>query len=293
MIFLFKIIIIISAGVGAAILTSIFMKLISNTSAKRIKPSAPKKTISISNELKKAFATLAENQNSKSSKKIRIIFALFIFLLFQMLLNKALFSFVTAGGAYILIGSYFARIIQKEKDKFENQLIDALGIITNSVKSGQSLLQALENMINESKPPIALEFSKAMQEIKLGIPIEKALLEITKRVKSKDFKIAITSINLAKETGGNLGEILTRLSDTMRERHKLQGKINALTAQGKASGLIIGCIPFLLLIILYFLEPGMFGLMFTTTLGNALLVMVIFMVSIGFVFINKIIKIDI
>ncbi|MBN1622491.1 MAG: type II secretion system F family protein, partial [Endomicrobiales bacterium] len=279
---------ILTAGI---FVTSIFLLLfIRKTKSKDL---AKEETLKGKPTNKNLMKVLSENPDSRASNKIKLALCLILFIVFFLLLGKILFAILIATGIYILIGVYFNRIKQKELEKFENQLIDALSLITNFVRSGQALLQAIENMIKESKPPISIEFGKALQQIKLGTPTEEALNDIAKRVKSKDLRIAIISINLAKETGGNLGEILTRLADTMRERKKIQGKVDALTAQGKASGIIVGSIPLLLLGILYFLEPQMFGLMFSTLLGNVLFTIVILMISMGMFFINRLVKIDI
>jgi tight adherence protein B len=103
----------------------------------------------------------------------------------------------------------------------------------------------------------------------------------------------VTSLNVARETGGNIGEMLTRLASTMRERRKLQGRIAALTAQGKASGLVMSFAPFVLLIALYAMEPATFGLLFTTVAGNILLTVAVIMVGCGGMLINRLVKIDI
>ena len=243
--------------------------------------------------LKTAVSALRTNPLSKESKKYKLMAAFTGLLLFQLLTGKIIFAFFFAAAVYAGIGNYFNSLIKKQLSLFDSQLIDALGLITNSVRSGQSLLQALENMVRESKPPVSKEFSNALSQVKLGIPVNEALAEMSKRINSNDLRIAVISLNLAKETGGNLGEILTRLSNTMRERRKLQGKIAATTAQGRASGFIVGSVPFLLLGVLYFIEPSMFGLMFSNILGNLLLVFVFVTVSIGLFFINKIVTIDI
>lgn len=236
---------------------------------------------------------LAENPNSKVSRKIRLTVASAGFLAVLVIVGKIIFALLCAGGIFMAIGWHFNKQIKKNKDKFDDQLIEALGMIKNSVRAGQSLVQAFENMVKDTKPPVSTEFEEVLRQTRLGTPIEQALIDMTKHLNSKDLKIAVTSINLAKETGGNLGEILTRLSDTMRERKKIQGKIVTLTAQGKASGMVMSAVPFLLLVVLYLMEPGMMGLLFTTFLGNIMLAIAIAMISAGAILINKIVSIDI
>lgn len=243
--------------------------------------------------LKILMKALAENPHSSVSNYVRLGAAFFIFIFSQIIFGKIVFALLFAIGTFFCIGIYFDKQNKKKMELFESQLIETLGMITNSVRSGQSLLQALENMVKDTKPPVSAEFGEALRQIKLGTPVNQALLDVTKRVKSRDLRIAVASINLARESGGNLGEILTRLASTMRERKKIQGKITALTSQGKTSGLIMAGVPFLLLGVLYFLEPEMMGLLFTTVIGNILLFIAVIMVSVGMFFINKIVTIDI
>jgi len=237
--------------------------------------------------------TLAENPKSKKSVVIRIYAAAAVLGLTFLLTLKVIFGALLGVGVYFIIGWYFNSRIKKKMMLFDNQLVEALGIVTNSVRVGQSLMQALEGMVKETKDPISGEFEAALRKVKLGVPLNQALDEINLRVNSKDLKIVVTSINLARDAGGNLAEILSRIADTMRERKKIQGKIGALTAQGRMSGMVMGAVPFLLLLVLYFIEPEMMGLLFTTVLGNLMLTVAIVMISIGMFVISKIVNIDI
>jgi tight adherence protein B len=151
----------------------------------------------------------------------------------------------------------------------------------------------MQSVVAQTKPPLADELAEVLKQVQLGTPMHVALVNMTRRVESRDLRIVVTAINLARETGGNLGEILLRLADTMKERKRIQGKIVSLTAQGKASGLVMSAVPFLLLIVLYAMEPQMVGLMFTTLLGNVMLCAVVVMVLLGSVLVKKIVQIDI
>ncbi len=243
--------------------------------------------------MQKVLSLLKENPDSQASKKIKLWITLITLGFFQLVIGKILFALLFAIAMYAGIGMYFRKQIKNRMDAFENQLIEALSMITNSVRAGQSLQQALENMIKDTKPPLSTEFENALRQVKLGMPMSEALLGITQCVQSKDLTIVVNSINLARETGGNLGEILSRLAATMKERRKIQGKIVALTAQGKVSGIVMGCVPFLLLGVLYVIEPNMMGLLFSTVLGNIMLFMAVIMVALGMFFIQKIVTIDI
>ena len=278
---------------GAFVAYLIFILPAGNSKVKRsMKAAAP-----AAEQQKKYFEhlsrVLAENPKSKESTKIKVLASTAVFAFIMILTLKFIFAVLAGIGMFAAIGWYFNNQIKKKMELFDNQLIEALGMVTNSVRAGQSLMQALENMARDTKDPLSGEFAAALRQVKLGVPLNQALDEITERVKSKDLKIVVTSINLARETGGNLGEILSRIADTMRERKKIKGKIDSLTAQGRMSGMVMGAVPFILLFVLYFIEPEMMGLLFTTLLGNLMLTVAVIMVSLGMFVINKIISIDI
>jgi len=193
-----------------------------------------------------------------------------------------------------LIPKIITNYIEKQKiEKFNKQLIEAIKLVSNSLKAGASLSQGIESIINNSKSPLADEFKEVKNEIMLGISFDTALTNLSKRIKSKDLELFVTTVNIARETGGNLPEILETITQTMIERNKLQGKIKALTSQGKLSGWIVSFMPFILMLIFYFMAPELLNPMFTTFTGIIMIVFVIFMVIIGFLLINKIVNIDI
>ena len=243
--------------------------------------------------MRRALGSLEFDPVSKESKKVRLLCGVIVLIISFFIIGRLMFAIICGAVVYSVIGTIFTRKIEKKKKVFDDQLIEALGMITNSVRAGQSLMQAIGNMVKESKPPVSAEFGAAVRQVQLGMSLEEALLDMTRRNPSKDLRIAVTSMNLAKETGGNIGVILTQLTETMTERRKIQGKIITLTAQGKASGLVMSVIPFLLLGVLYFMEPKMVGMMFTTMLGNVILSLVVVMIWLASFVIGKIVDIDI
>jgi tight adherence protein B len=297
--FVLKIAVIASAGLLSFalfyyIFIALFAKISGSGAAAAIKtetkPEAKEKK---EDALKKAIKVLSEDPSSKQSLKIKFTFSAVPFIVVLALTTNIMFSLLAAAGMFFGLGAYFEKQIKDKMGVFNDQLIEALGMITNSVRAGQSFTQALENLVKDSKPPLSTEFELVLKKIKLGTPVGDALIEMSDKVKSNDLRISVLSINLARESGGNMGEILSRIAETMRERKKIHGKIAALTAQGKASGIVMGCVPFILLAVLYFIQPSMMGLLFTTFLGNVMLCVVVIMITVGMVVINKIVSIDI
>ena len=230
---------------------------------------------------------------SAPAMMLKLFSALFLFFFAQLIAGKIVFSFMAAVAGYMIPGKVAKKSFMRRQALFEEQMIDCFGILTNSLRAGASLFQALEVTVRESDPPFSTEFGEVLREVRLGNPVDKALIKLTERMPSKDLHMAVLAMNVTREYGGNLGEILMRVVAVMRERRKIQGKIEAITTQGKLSGWIVTLVPFFLLLVLRFMEPEMFGLMFTTILGNILLAAAILMVSLGNFFIQKIVTIEI
>ncbi|MBU0951416.1 MAG: type II secretion system F family protein [Elusimicrobia bacterium] len=244
-------------------------------------------------EPKKYIEILENAPKSKEASKIKLILSAVFFSIALCLIQDFVFSLIFAAAGYFTPTILINRKAKKQKIKFEEQLVDALGVIANCVRSGASLQQALEVVVKESKPPVSLEFSETLKQIKLGTGTDQAMKNMAQRVNSRDLGIVVLAINVAKEYGGNLGENLFKISGTIRERKKIQDKIDAITSQGRMSAWIITFIPFVLLAVLNFMEPSLFGLMFKTLIGKLLLLLAVAMVAVGNFIIMKIVSIDI
>ena len=129
---------------------------------------------------------------------------------------------------------------KREKRRFENQLPDTLTLISTSLRAGYSLLQAVEAVATEAPNPTAREFGRAIVEARLGRQVVAALQGITTRTQSQDFEWAVMAIEIQREVGGNLAEVLQTVSETMRQRNRLKGEIRALTAEGRISAIVLG-----------------------------------------------------
>lgn len=197
----------------------------------------------------------------------------------------------------LLIGIKLPTIYLKRKIKirnklFNDQLGDAIGIFSNSIKAGYSFLQAVGSVSREMPYPVSKEFGLLLKEMSFGIDSNIALQNMTKRIDSEDLELMITAILIQRETGGNLSEILDNISETIRERITIQGEVKTLTAQGKMSGIIVGVMPLVLGVILYFANKEYMMVLFTTTPGRIALVIAFVNEMIGIFLISKIIKID-
>jgi len=185
------------------------------------------------------------------------------------------------------------RLIKKRLKKFEQQLPDALLMISGSIRSGASLPIALDSLVKESSPPLSQEFSLYLRERKLGVDMETALQNLERRVPLEDLSMALSAVRISREIGGNLAETLESLADTLRKKLVMEGKIESLTSQGKLQGIVMSSLPLFLMLALLKLEPDAMGQMFTTKIGWAVLGMIFCMQLLGFVAIRKITNIDV
>lgn len=163
------------------------------------------------------------------------------------------------------IGGFFApRFYVKRQQvvrirKFDDQLGDMLNLMTNGLRAGYSTNQAMEAVSRELPTPISDEFRRVVQEMQIGIPMEKALENLLRRIPSEDLDFVVTAINVQREVGGNLSEILDTISFTIRERVRIKGEIRVMTANVRASGGILSLIPVGLALALWFLSPEYIG----------------------------------
>jgi tight adherence protein B len=185
------------------------------------------------------------------------------------------------------------RIYQKRVEKFTLQMVDALSLMSNGLKSGLSVVQAMGLVTQEMENPIKQEFNLVLSENKLGVSLEEAFTNLSKRVRSDDVEMFVTSINILKETGGNLAETFDTIVTTIRERIKVQGKIAAMVAQGLNQGIVVMLIPPGLGGYFYTQDPVFMQPMFTTPIGWLLVMLIIGLEALGLVLILKVTKIDV
>lgn len=178
-------------------------------------------------------------------------------------------------------------------EKFVLQMVDALNLMSNGLKSGLSVVQSLALVTQEMPNPIHQEFNLVLSENKLGVSLEEAFTNLTKRVQADDVEMFVTSVNILKETGGNLAETFDTIVLTIRERIKVEKKIKSMTAQGFYQGMFVLMMPPMLGGMFFASDPEYMRPMFTTPLGWAILLLILMLETIGFFVIMKIIKIEV
>ncbi len=218
-------------------------------------------------------------------------FAAGYFVLFS---GDLIFSIVAAFIGFFIPRIYVARTISQRLIEFEKQLPDTIGLWVNALRSGYSVLQSMEAVAKDAPEPTRTEFNRVVQEVQLGIEIGDAFEHLLERVESQDLDLVITAVNISREVGGNLAEILDVISGTIRERIKLKGEVRVLTSQGRITGYLISFLPIALALFLNMINPGYMGQMFENrTCGWPMLGGGLALIGIGAALIQKIIDIEI
>lgn len=188
---------------------------------------------------------------------------------------------------------YIQGMYEKRCNKVVDNMIDGMTVMANGIKAGLSITQSMERVVENIKGPLAQEFKVALNKIRLGLTVEEALSEMADRVPRQDIQMFVTAVNILKETGGNLSETFETINMVVRERQKVEKKIEAMTAQGIMQGVIISAMPFFLLGIFQVLDPEFVKPLFSTTAGLIALMLIFVLVIIGGVIIKKIVTIKV
>lgn len=182
---------------------------------------------------------------------------------------------------------------QERSRQIGQNLPDALNSIANALRSGFSLLQSLEATAKQTPGALGQEFERTLSEARVGVPIDEALQNMSRRAHSPDLELVVTAIQIQRQVGGNLAEVLDRIQSTIRDRVRLQGEVRALTAQGRLSSFIVGLMPVGLLGIMLALSPTFVTPLFTTPTGHLLLILATILEVMGFVFLRRIVRIEV
>lgn len=219
--------------------------------------------------------------------------ALLVFVIFALATRNpvtgllALLLFLAADFVFV------QRRITKRLDNFQRQLADCLSLVANSLRAGFSFLQTMEIISREMEPPMSTEFERVMRDTSLGKSLDEALHDMDERVGSADFSLVVTAVLIQQQVGGNLATILDTIRETISERIRLRREIGTLTAQGRATGIILACIPVVLALFFYTLAPSFIQPLITTTTGHIAIGAAIILEIVGFIAIYKIVDIKI
>lgn len=200
---------------------------------------------------------------------------------------------MAAGAAYALPLLYYKNKVKKRNLAFKSRLLDVVLGLNNGMRSGVALPQALEVVGRDIGGVMQEEISMTLYEYRLGVDLTEALVRLEKRMPDDNLKLFVTAVGISQQTGGSLSDILDKIIDTIRQRSIIEDKINTLTAQGKFESIIMACAPLMAFVILYLLDRQLMLPLVTTVLGWAAICVVLILETIGYLFIKKIVTVEI
>ncbi len=208
-------------------------------------------------------------------------------------IGSMIFAIILAVVGFIVPGSVLKNLRLKRVKKIEQQLVEGLELLGNGLKSGLTLQQAIELLVKEFPPPISQEFALVLAENRLGIEFNDALKNMADRLNSTIIQILASGVAITKRCGGDLTVIFQNIAQTIRDQATIEGKLDAVTAQGRFQGLILGIMPFALIVILWFVDHTHVETLFGYTLGIWAVVLVCVMVFLAQLWMRKLLDIDV
>ena len=247
------------------------------------------------------FTNTADNQLQKmfvfaDARKLLFMFVGALFVIPAALIwmgQSPVLIMLVMGGIIISPKIIMQRLANRRRAAINLALPDALQQISGAMRAGSTFTTAIQAMVAEQTGPITQEFSLMLREQRLGSRMEEALENLGERVQTEEMDLVISATLIAQDVGGNLSEILHRLSDTIRRKLEMEGKIKALTAQGVLQGRVVTMLPFLVLGALIFIEPEATRAIYKGLLGWTFLCVILVLQFIGGVMIRKIVNIEI
>ena len=219
---------------------------------------------------------------------------------------SALFALFAAGLVWFVVSSIQVKagwqngesplakwLDARRREKFNSQLPEALATMSNALRAGFSISQAFESVVEQGEKPMSEEFAILQQQLRIGMSFEDALESMAGRVGSDDLSLVTTAILVSRKTGGNVTEIFDKISETIRGRMKIERKVKTLTAQGRMQGLVVSAMPIFLCLVMCVLKPKMMIPFLTSATGLLCMGATVVLITLGWLMIRKIVKIDV
>lgn len=210
---------------------------------------------------------------------------------FGLVVGQILLAIVLALVVPILGRMVFSVLAERRRKKFEQQLGETLQMLAGSLRAGYSLPQAISTVAQEGEDPTSTEFTRVTNEVRVGRSLTEALDDVAVRMRNEDFYWVTQAIGINREVGGNLAEVLDNVSSTIRGRAEIKRQVASLAADGKLSAIVLMLLPFVVALFLAFLSPAYIGRLVTSTIGWIMLAAGAIMLTIGGVWLNKLINI--
>jgi tight adherence protein B len=221
-------------------------------------------------------------------------FGVLIFALIPMLLVGTPWAGLAGAAVGIFVPTVVVRHLEtKRRQRLELQLVDGIVALASGVRAGLTLVQSMELLATNMVGPIKQEFSQLLREYQMGVDLNQAMRNAANRVGSSNYRLLFTAIEMHRQRGGDTGESLDRIAESIREIQRLEGKLDALTAQGRTQARFMAIMPAAILLIYYAIDPEGVRMLFVEPWGRMLLIFAALLVFVGFMWIRKIMSIDI
>jgi tight adherence protein B len=196
------------------------------------------------------------------------------------------------GSAFASLPIFYIRFRKNRRLKaFSAQLPFALDLIKSSLEAGHTLLRALQVVVGEFADPLGSEFRTVLEQVRLGLPLTRAMEDMLKRVPEEDLRLLLVAVKVQTEVGSSLAVIVTRLAEVIRTRQRLKLQIQTLTAQSRMGGMVVGCLPILVLFAFYFIQPNYIHTLFSDPTGIKILKFAIALDAMAFFTIRKLVQV--
>ncbi len=197
-------------------------------------------------------------------------------------------------GAALAVSPVMILLMQRKRRfaAFDRQLPDALTMMKNSLQAGYTLNKAMQVIAEEMEAPVGEEFRDTVEEMRLGVPLSQAMNNLRRRVENNNLDIFITAVLIQFEVGGSLTELLENVSETIRERFRMEGEVKSLTAEGRISGIVVGVLPIALVVIISVMQPDYLEPLVATETGHKLLGVAAVLETLGFLAIRKVSRVN-
>lgn len=226
------------------------------------------------------------NIQQQNKKKI-LLLSIISFIIISVILN-VIYAIIIA----VVLGNFlWLKSLNKKQEykrNIDKQILETIRLFRNSVSSGESIVQAIDSLSTQIKEPLSLEFKEISNKIKLGISLDEALKQSTKNIQNEQYKFFIDSIRISHSTGIKISDILLKIEQSITQKLSITTKVDVLTSQVRFSGIVISVIPFFIVFLIYFVEPEIVSVLFTTLIGNFILLVCVIMIISGSLIMKKI-----
>lgn len=224
---------------------------------------------------------------------VNLVLCIVVAVLAAILTGSPIAVLAGVAGCIFLPRRWVRHLRRQRLRRFDAQLPDALLALASALRAGAGMGGALREIVGEAPVPLAQEFGLLMREQRLGVPFDTALANLAVRMPSEATSLVVSALRIATDTGGNLAEALERIASLLRARLHMEGRVDALTAQGRMQAWVVGCLPLLLALVLHRLEPEAMARLWSTPVGWATVAAIVLMEFTGLWLIRRIVRIDV